>query len=294
MRILLTGATGQVGRELANVLGGHGAGDDGGHFVIAPTRDQCDLADPASVRRAVNDARCDLIINTAAYTAVDRAEQEPALARAVNADAPAVLADEARKRSIPLIHFSTDYVFDGAATEPYVEDHPTAPINVYGQTKLEGERAIQSSGCAHIILRTAWVYGRHGKNFLLTIERLARERPRLTIVADQRGTPNWARDLARATAQVAARSRDELSERSGIYHLSGRGETTWHGFATAIVESMSLPKVIEVVPIATVDFPTPARRPAYSVLSGTRLQRAFGIELPLWKDSLVECQAVDR
>lgn len=294
MRILLTGATGQVGHELANVLGGHGTGNDGGHDVIAPTRDQCDLADPASLRRAINDARCDLIINPAAYTAVDRAEQEPGLARAVNADAPALLADEARKRSIPLIHFSTDYVFDGTATEPYAEDHPTAPINVYGQTKLDGERAIQSSGCAHIILRTAWVYGRHGKNFLLTIERLARERPRLTIVADQRGTPNWARALARATAQVAGRSRDELSERSGIYHLSGRGETTWHGFATAIVESMALPKVIEVVPIATVDFPTPARRPAYSVLSGARLQRAFGIELPLWKDSLVECQAVDR
>ena len=190
-----------------------------------------------------------------------------------------------------MIHFSTDYVFDGNGTAPYDESHPVAPVNAYGRTKLDGERAIEGSGCAYVILRTAWVYARHGKNFLLTIERLARERPRLTIVADQRGTPNWARELARAAASVAIRDRDELSERRGIYHLSGRGETTWHGFATAIVESMALAAPPVVVPITTAEFPTPAKRPAYSVLSTQKFARTFGIVLPHWKDSLAACQA---
>ena len=286
MRILLTGATGQVGRELLPFLGDH--------EVIAPGRSGCDLADTASIRRAVSDARPDVIINPGAYTAVDKAEQEPALAEAVNATAPGILADEARRRGIPLIHFSTDYVFDGTAVAPYVETDPVAPINIYGRTKLGGERAIEGSGCIHVILRTAWVYARHGKNFLLTIERLARERPRLTIVADQRGTPNWARELARVAARIAFVDRDELSEKRGIYHLSSRGETTWHGFATAIVESMQMPHPPQIVPIATTDYPTPARRPAYSVLSCDKLERAFGIVLPHWQDGLSACQAGAR
>ena len=282
MRILLTGATGQIGRELRGLLQSHD--------VVAPARADCDLSSPDSVRRAVRNAAPGLIVNPAAYTAVDRAEQEPDIARAANADAPAILAEEARRLGIPLIHFSTDYVFDGAGTAPYDEDHPTAPISVYGQTKLEGERAIEASGCTYLILRTAWVYARHGKNFLLTIERLATERPRLTIVADQRGTPNWARELARATAALAERDRDELSQAAGIYHLTGQGETTWHGFATAIVESMALPQPVEVAPITTAEFPTSAKRPAYSVLSGAKLKRVFGLELPHWSDSLAACQ----
>ena len=282
MRILLTGATGQLGCELAALLGARD--------VFAPPRSSCDLADARSIRDAVRDARPDVIINPAAFTAVDRAEQEPALARAINAIAPAVLAEEARRLGIPLIHFSTDYVFSGEASDPYTEDHPTAPINVYGHTKLEGEQAIQASGCIYVILRTSWVYSRHGKNFLLTIERLARERTRLTIVADQWGTPNWARELARATITLAGVGRDELSARAGIYHLSGRGVTTWYGFAKAIVASMGLAHAVDVEPIATVDYPTPARRPAYSVLDTTKLQRAFGLVLPGWESSLAACR----
>ncbi|MBK7470000.1 MAG: dTDP-4-dehydrorhamnose reductase [Betaproteobacteria bacterium] len=282
MRILLTGATGQIGCELTGLLSGHD--------VFAPTRAACDLALPKSVREAVRAARPDIIINPAAYTAVDRADQEALLARAINTIAPAVLAEEARRLGIPLLHFSTDYVFSGQAAEPYTEEHPTSPINVYGSTKLEGEQAVQASGCTHLILRTSWVYSRHGRNFLLTIERLARERTRLTIVADQRGTPNWARELARAAAALAGKSREELAEHGGIYHLSSAGETTWHGFAEAIVASMRLPNPVEVVPIATRDYPTPALRPAYSVLCTAKLERAFGIVLPQWEAAFAECQ----
>lgn len=282
MRILLTGATGQVGYELAGLLSGHD--------VLAPTRAECDLASPKSVRETVRAARPDVIINPAAYTAVDRADQEASLARAVNAIAPAVLGEEARHLGIPLLHFSTDYVFSGEAAAPYTEEHPTSPINVYGSTKLEGEQAVQASGCIHLILRTSWVYSRHGRNFLLTIERLARERNRLTIVADQHGTPNWARELARATVVLAGKSRDELAARAGIYHLSCAGETTWHGFAETIVASMQLPKPVEVVPIATRDYPTPALRPAYSVLCTAKLEHAFGIALPHWEAAFAECQ----
>ncbi|MBK9605827.1 MAG: dTDP-4-dehydrorhamnose reductase [Betaproteobacteria bacterium] len=284
MRILLTGATGQVGCELAGLLSGHD--------VFAPTRAECDLASPKSLRETVRAARPDIIVNPAAYTAVDRAGQEASLARAINAIAPAVLAEEARRLGIPLLHFSTDYVFSGQAAEPYTEEHPTSPINVYGTTKLEGEQAVQASGCIHLILRTSWVYSRHGRNFLLTIERLAREHPRLTIVADQHGTPNWARELARATVALAGKSREELAERAGIYHLSSAGETTWHGFAEAIVASMRLPNPVEVVPIATRDYPTPAVRPAYSVLCTAKLERAFGIALPQWESAFAECQRV--
>ena len=282
MRILLTGATGQLGHELARLLAAH--------EVLAPSRLECDLSDAHSVREAVRAARPDLIINPAAYTAVDKAEQEPALARAINAVAPAVLADEARRRGVPLIHFSTDYVFSGDASVPYTETHPTNPINVYGHTKLEGEHAIEASGCVYLILRTSWVYSRHGRNFLLTIERLARERDRLTIVADQRGSPNWARELARATVALSEIGRDELSAKAGIYHLSGKGETTWHGFAKAIVASVGLEHRVEVVPITTDAYPTPARRPAYSVLDTSRLADAFGITMPDWAVGLEACQ----
>ena len=283
MRILLTGVTGQIGSELALALAQH--------EIIAPRREQCDLADAASVRRVARESRADLIINAAAYTAVDLAESEPGLAHAINANAAAVLADEARRCGIPLIHFSTDYVFDGQATAPYLEDDATHPLNEYGRSKLAGERSVAQSGCIHLILRTSWVYSRRGRNFLLTIERLARERAELRIVDDQFGTPNWSRDLARATADLAERGRDELSEKAGIYHLTSRGRTTWHGFATAIVDSMRLATPPAVIPIATSQYPTPARRPGFTVLDGSRLERSFGAELPRWEDGLQACQA---
>jgi dTDP-4-dehydrorhamnose reductase len=282
VRILLTGATGQLGWEIAQLLAGH--------EVVAPGHAALDLADTARIREAVRAVRPDLIVNSAAYTAVDQAERDEPLARAINAEAPAVLAEEARRLGIALFHFSTDYVFDGRASVPYAEDTPTAPLNAYGRTKLEGEEAVAGSGCIHLILRTSWVYSRRGRNFLLTIERLARERPRLTIVADQAGTPNWARALARASVALAARPRDELSAKSGIYHLSSRGETTWHGFAIAIVESMRLESPPEVVPIRTSEYPTAATRPAYAVLDSSKLARSFGIVLPQWGDALGECQ----
>jgi dTDP-4-dehydrorhamnose reductase len=286
LRVLLTGATGQIGSELAQFLVHHD--------VVAPRRDQCDLANPGSVRDSIAVARPDLIVNAAAYTAVDRAESEATLAHSINADAPAVMADEARRRGIALIHFSTDYVFDGESRAPYREQDPARPLNVYGQTKLAGEQAVVGSGCIHLILRTSWVYSRHGRNFLLTIERLARERDQLRVVDDQIGIPNWSRDLARAAVRIAERPREELSQKAGIYHLTSRGRTSWHGFATAIVDSMHLEKRPAVMPIATSEYPTPARRPAFTVLDGARLEEAFAVGMPRWEDGLAACQTAFR
>jgi dTDP-4-dehydrorhamnose reductase len=283
VRILLTGASGQIGSELASLLRAH--------EVVAPSHADLDLSRPERIRDVVRSVRPDVIVNPAAYTAVDRAEQEPELARSINALAPAVLAEEARELGAPLIHFSTDYVFDGSASVPYSEDDAPNPLGVYGATKLEGEQAIRAAGGAHVILRTSWVYSRWGRNFLLTIERLARERSRLTIVADQHGTPNWSHALAQAAASIALLPRDDLAAKSGLYHLSSQGQTTWHGFASAIVASMRLGKPPEVVPITTAEFPTAARRPAYAVLSTSRLRDAFGIELPDWRTALASCQA---
>ena len=201
-----------------------------------------------------------------------------------------MIAEEARRSGAALIHFSTDYVFAGDVDRPYAESAATGPINVYGQTKLAGEEAIVASGCTYIILRTSWVYGRRGKNFLLTMERMARERPALSVVADQRGTPNWSRTLARATVRLLALGRDELSARSGIYHLSCQGETTWHAFAEAIVASMGIANAPPVLPIKTSDYPTAARRPAYGVLDSRRFEQTFGIALPHWRTAFEECQ----
>jgi dTDP-4-dehydrorhamnose reductase len=283
VRILLTGASGQIGSELPSMLKAHD--------VVAPSHAELDLSSAGRIRDVVRSVRPDLIVNPAAYTAVDRAEQEPDLARRINALAPAVLAEEARALGVPLIHFSTDYVFDGSASSPYSEDDAPHPLGVYGATKLEGEQAVRATGCIYVILRTSWVYSRTGRNFLLTIERLARERPRLTIVADQHGTPNWSRDLARATASIAQFPRDDLAAKSGLYHLSSQGQTTWHGFARAIVASMQLADPPQVVAITTAEFPTPAKRPAYAVLATARLRETFGIELPHWQSALANCQA---
>jgi dTDP-4-dehydrorhamnose reductase len=279
VKILLTGASGQVGGELAKLLPLHGE-------VIAPDRAALDLANPDAIVAIMRDATPDIVVNAAAYTAVDLAERERDLAFAINGRAPQVFAEEARRIGALLVHYSTDYVFDGRATTPYDEAAPTGPLNVYGESKLEGERAVAASGAAALVLRTSWVYGLTGKNFLLTIRRLAREREELRIVADQTGTPNWSRDLAQATTRLVALGRDALVERAGLYHFTSTGSTTWHGFARAILGSAPKPVV---TPIATSEYPAPARRPAYGVLATGRFERTFGFRLPAWQDGLAAC-----
>ena len=283
-RILVTGAQGQVGHELARLLPAHGD-------VIALDRAALDLALPDAIVAAVRAAAPDLIVNAGAYTAVDLAEKERDAAFAINARAPQILAEEARRTGALLIHYSTDYVFDGAARTPYTEDARVGPLNVYGASKLAGEQAIAASGVHALTLRTSWVYGLRGRNFLLTIRRLAAERPELRIVADQTGAPNWAVALATTTAALVAQSLPALKERAGLYHFSATGATTWHGFAKAIIGDVTRPIVTG---IATADFPTPARRPAYGVLDTSRFTTTFGIALPAWETSLAACLADDR
>ena len=282
--ILLTGSAGQLGFELARSLAAHGD-------VVACDRAALDLADAGALVTTVRSVRPQLIVNAAAYTAVDLAESEPERAHAINAVAPAILAEEARRSSALLVHYSTDYVFDGAADVPYTEDAPTAPLNVYGQSKLAGERAIAAAGALNLILRTSWVYGLRGSNFLLTIRRLAAEREELRIVADQVGVPNWARALAEATATLVGRGLPALAERAGLYHLSATGSTSWFDFARAIIGDAARPRV---VPIGTADYPTPARRPAYGVLATGKLERTFGISLGDWREMLGACLASER
>jgi len=294
MTILLLGANGQVGWELRRTLAPLGP-------VRALERADADLADPDALSRIVRETAPSLIVNAAAYTAVDRAEEDEASARAINAEAPGVLAEEARRLGIALVHYSTDYVFDGTGSRPAIESDPTAPLNAYGRTKLAGEVAIRDSGCAHLILRTSWVYSIRGANFLLTVQRLAGQLEELRIVADQTGAPTWARGIAEATALVLARCgapRDPggLAENGGLYHMTAAGETTWHGFAGAVVDWMrtSGQPVLckQVSPIPTSDYPTPAKRPANSLLDCSKLNDAFGIAIPDWRDQLNLC--VDR
>jgi dTDP-4-dehydrorhamnose reductase len=282
--ILLTGAGGQVGFELARSLACHGE-------LIALDREGLDLADADAIVATVRQARPDLIVNAAAYTAVDRAESDSAAAFAVNARAPGILAEEAKRQDAVLIHYSTDYVFDGRRTTPYAEDAPTGPLNVYGASKCEGERAIAQADARALVFRTGWIYGARGSNFLLTILRLAQERDELRIVADQFGTPNWCRTLSNATAAAVAHGLPWLSERSGLYHLASAGVTTWHGFAQAIIGDAPRPRV---VPIATSEYPTPARRPAYGVLSSRRFEATFGYSMPDWRDEFAACRAQMR
>jgi len=286
MRVLLTGARGQVGAELARALEGRAE-------VIAHDRASLDLSDPDAIRARVREARPAVIANAAAYTAVDRAESEPDAARAANALAPGILAEEARRAGALLVHYSTDYVFDGTKIEPYVETDPTGPVSVYGRTKLEGERAIAASGCAHAILRTSWVYAPRGKNFLLTMLALAAKQREIRVVDDQRGAPTSAAQIARATVELLDGGVERIAAAPGIYHATARGETTWFGFAQAIFDAWSrragasfMPP--KVVPIPTSEYPTPARRPAYSVLSNAKLERTFGVRLPDWRQGLDE------
>jgi len=259
--------------------------------VVAMDRAALDLADADAVAAAMRATKPDIVVNAGAYTAVDLAERERDLAFAVNARAPQVLAEEARRIGAALVHDSTDDGFDGRASSPYDEEAATAPLNVYGQSKLEGERAIAASGAAAVVLRTSWVYGLTGRNFFLTVRRLARERDELRIVADQTGTPNWARTLADATARLVALGRGALAERAGLYHFSSTGSTSWHGFAQAIVGDATKPVV---TPIATSDYPTPAARPAYGVLATGRFERVFGFALPAWQDALAACLREER
>ena len=277
--ILVTGANGQLGSELAVALAAHG-------HVVACDRAAIDLADPSRIVRVVRELAPQLIVNAGAYTAVDRAESERELAFAVNAQAPGILADEARRSGAVLIHYSTDYVFDGIARRPYDETATTGPQNVYGESKLEGERAVAASGARALTFRTSWVYSLRGANFLTTIRRLAAERDELRIVADQVGVPNWSRALAAATATLVGRGLGYLAGRAGLYHLSAGGATTWYEFAQAIVGNVARPRV---TPITTADYPTPARRPAYAVLDTRRFAATFGFSLPHWREHLNTC-----
>ncbi|SFH99332.1 dTDP-4-dehydrorhamnose reductase [Collimonas sp. OK307] len=290
MKILLTGKTGQVGFELERSLQGLGE-------IIALDRSQMDLANLDQVRDVIRQIKPTLIVNPAAYTAVDKAESEPDLAMRINAEAPAVMAEEARKLGAAMIHYSTDYVFDGTKTTPYTEEDATCPINVYGETKLAGEQAIQAAGIPHLILRTSWVYGMRGKNFLLTVLRLAQEREELRIVADQHGSPTWSRTIADTTAHIVAQLRSEgahklpdtLESRSGLYHLTAQGQTTWHGFTKTVLDHPSVTKKPLVIPITTQDYPLPAKRPGNSVLNCQSLISAF-CDLPAWDHALKLCQ----
>jgi len=289
-RILITGKNGQVGHELERSLQGLGE-------IIALDRSQMDLADLDQVRDVIRRIKPTLIVNPAAYTAVDKAESEPELALRINGEAPGVMAEEAKKLGAAMIHYSTDYVFDGSKESPYVETDPTCPINVYGSSKLAGEQAIQASGIAHLILRTSWVYSTHGKNFLLTMLRLAKEREELSIVSDQFGAPTWSRTIADTTAHivgqslVAADQQAWWDERAGLYHLTAQGNTTWFGFTEAIMADPSVTKKPKLKPILAQDYPVPAKRPTNSVMSSQRLINTF-CSLPQWHDALELCMAV--
>ena len=281
-RILLFGAGGQLGQALARLLGSR--------FLVQGLRHaDCDLADSAAVRAAIATAKPAIVINAAAYTAVDRAEDEPQRAHDANAVAPGVMAGEARRIGAVFVHYSTDYVFDGTGRVPYREDDPTAPLGVYGASKREGEERVAAAGGSFYILRTAWLYGRHGRNFLTTMERLGRERAQagtpLTVVADQHGSPTSVDALAAATQGILDHA--GVKDLGGLYHAVCRGETTWYGFAQAIIDGLRIG--VEVKPITTADYPTRARRPGYSVLSGERLQTAFGIRMPTWQEALAGC-----
>lgn len=292
--ILVTGSTGQVGAELLRTLAPLGK-------VVAPSRAEMDLANTDTVRAKIREVRPRWIVNPAAYTAVDKAESEPELAYAINAEAVRVMGEEARAIGAGVIHFSTDYVFPGTGTAPYVEADETAPVSVYGASKLAGEKLLAESGAEHMIFRTSWVYGAHGKNFLLTILKAARERERLRVVADQHGAPTWSRDLGRMTAHVigrveeAAAGRDlneAMREFNGVYHAAGAGETTWHGFAVEAVrrehERQPRVRLAEMDAISTAEYPTPARRPANSRLNCGKLAATFAWKMMDWRGSLLE------
>ncbi|CAB1367878.1 dTDP-4-dehydrorhamnose reductase [Denitratisoma oestradiolicum] len=277
-KILLTGAQGQVGWELARTLASLGE-------IHAFGRGELDLTQPDSIRTAMARVQPDIVVNAAAYTAVDKAEAEPEAAFAVNATAPGILAEEVRRLGALLVHYSTDYVFDGSKAGAYTEDDPPCPINVYGRSKLAGEEAIRQRGCRHLIFRISWIYGLRGGNFLLTMLRLARERPELRVVMDQVGAPTWSRLVAEITALALAREQPP----EGLYHLGSEDAVSWAGFAREIFRLSGIPVLVRDIPSS--EYPLPARRPLNSRLCGRRLRDAIGLALPSWQQGLALCLA---
>jgi dTDP-4-dehydrorhamnose reductase len=307
LRILLTGKKGQIGAQLAVLLPRLGE-------VAAFDHHELDLLNLDQIRRTIRDVQPDIIVNAAAYTSVDQAESEERQARIINADAPALMAEEAKRIGAWLVHYSTDYVFDGLKSLPYTESDQPNPLNVYGKTKLAGEEAIRLVGVPHLIFRTAWVYGTTRRNFLLTILRLATEREELKVVGDQFGAPTWSHEIAQGTMkaleQLSQQGCEVLSRFGGIYHITAAGETSWFEFAKAVLDEASrMPRGIpwfeaatrgqplvarRVTPITTREYPTPARRPAHTVLSNSRLKQDFGMEPPGWSLQLRAVFAEDR
>lgn len=276
-KILLIGASGQVGRELRRTLAPLGE-------LVLSNRESVDLTRAETIRATIRQVRPDIVVNAAAYTAVDQAETEPDLALLINGNAPGIMAEEAGKIDALLVHYSTDYVFDGAKDSPYHEDDEPNPLSVYGASKLAGERAIRDLECRHLIFRTSWVYGLHGKNFLRTMQRLGREREELQVVDDQIGAPTWSRLIAEATALAL---RGEAPD--GIYHMSCAGRTSWHRFAAAILAAQDWRG--RLLPIPSRDYPLPARRPANSRLDNHKLHRLLHLALPDWQTALALCLA---
>ncbi|HWQ62263.1 MAG TPA: dTDP-4-dehydrorhamnose reductase [Negativicutes bacterium] len=286
--ILLIGRNGQVGWELERALAPLGT-------VVAVARPEFDLREPATIRLIVAETRPNVIVNAAAYTAVDRAEEEADVAMAVNGTAVGIIGEEAKKAGAAVIHYSTDYVFDGRRTAPYLETDPVNPLNAYGRSKLAGERALLASGAAGLILRTGWVYGLRGGNFLLTIRRLLAERDSLRIVDDQTGSPTWSRLVAETTAQIIARTGRGLADYRGIYHLTCQGYATWCGFAREIASYNRGPaKQAAILPVTSAEYGAAAIRPACAVLDNGKLAAAFGLLLPDWRAALALAMAGER
>jgi len=284
-RILITGADGQVGWELRRTLAPLGE-------IIAHGRGTLDFDDLDHLSARVDAIAPDVIVNAAAYTAVDKAESNETQAMRINADAPRVLAEACAKRDALLVHYSTDYVFDGTKPCMYEENDPTNPLGAYGRTKLAGERAIAAATDRYFVFRTSWVYANRGGNFLLTMLRLAKEREELRVVDDQRGAPTWARMIAEATAQVLACSSASVTDkRAGVYHMTCAGTTSWREFAEEIFARAALDRRPRVIPITTAEYPTPAKRPLNSRLSSEKLATTFGVRLPDWRDALALCMA---
>lgn len=298
MKILLTGSNGQVGYELTRTLQGLGE-------IVTVDRSSMDLADADQIRDVISAVKPNLIVNGAAYTAVDKAESEPDIAMRINAVAPAIMAEEAKKLGAAIIHYSTDYVFDGTKVGAYTEQDLTNPQNFYGRSKLAGELALKESGVSHLILRTSWVYGSRGHNFLLTMQRLLRERDELRIVDDQIGAPTWSRRIAEKTVEIIVQLQSESDAQSngiakevwqryaGLYHLTAQGQTSWYGFADAILGQMDFTQTTtaekpKLIPITTAEYPLPAKRPSNSVLSSQKLMSSFGA-LPNWDVDLMRC-----
>ncbi len=293
MKILLTGKTGQIGGELNNLVGNLGT-------LVTVDREHLDLSKPNSIEPAILEIQPDIIINAAAYTAVDKAEEEADLAMTVNSVAPGMLAKAAKKVGAGLIHYSTDYVFDGRSKTPYKEEDPTNPLSVYGKSKLAGEKAVAEAEIPYLILRTAWVYSLHGKNFLKTIKRLAEEKDTLRIVDDQIGAPTWARSIAEGTHKILQQCLNQNWPKtanpssSGIFHLTCKGKTSWHGFAKKIINLSNTSKNTKLLAIPTSEFSTPAARPPYSLLSNEKMQNVFAVDMPHWKDALKDCMSSKR